>query len=54
VKVPDDTEDGYDVLESLLDAAAEKLGRGDERSALTRYFTVVEALVFLLQHEVEA
>lgn len=54
IKVPDDGEDGYAVLDSLLDAAAEKLGREEERSALVRYFTVVEALVFLLQHEVES
>lgn len=52
IKVPDDMEDGYAVLDSLVDAAAEKLGRGDEKSALTRYFTIVEALVFLMQHEV--
>lgn len=53
LQVPDDSEDGHEILQALVEECATKLGRGDEKSALVRYFVVVEALVFLLQHEVE-
>jgi hypothetical protein len=44
--VPDDSENGFDVLETLTDALAVDLGFTDETSRLRRYHTVNAALVF--------
>lgn len=49
IAVPkDQQEDGLEVIESLLEPIAEKLGRKDHAS--WKYFTLVEALAFVNQH----
>lgn len=48
--VPDDHEDGADVLDALADDLALKLGYHNERSRLRRYHAVWHALVFTEQN----
>jgi hypothetical protein len=48
VHVPKDAEDGAEILDALLQPVADKLGRGSHKS--WRYFTLVEALVWVNQH----
>jgi len=48
--VPDDVEDGAEVLETLTIALAERLGFDDETSRLRRYHAVIVALVFATQN----
>jgi hypothetical protein len=48
MEVPDDTEQGWDVLQTLSDGLAVDLGFNDERSRLRRYHAVVAALTFAM------
>ena len=50
LSVPDDVEDGAEVLETLTIALAERLGFDDETSRLRRYHAVIVALVFATQN----
>lgn len=51
IKVPDDSEDGADVLDGLIDDAA--LLMGIEPNATGRYFVIVPALYFMHQNWTE-
>ena len=48
--VPDDHEQGAEILDTLADDLAIKLGFANERSRLRRYHAVWHALVFTQQH----
>jgi len=50
IKVPDDKENGAEVLNELVEACAEIFGHDEYRSATRRYYTVAQALALVLQN----
>jgi hypothetical protein len=50
VSVPDDTEDGAEILDSFTDDAALLLGAGDWTERNKRYWTIVHVFAWVMQH----